>query len=231
MALQVNNLIGFMVRSGSRFPIIVDSYTGNEIGVNVTTNVTMPAAVEAGDLLLVMLQSWNATSTANWFTPAGGWNLTISSLGSGQQRRLGVFYKVADGTEDGATVNFVTNNNAFNAWSVYQIRNYTGTPESSTVVTSTASAPDSGSLSPSWGTKDTLWITQAGMFNATQVPQGAAPSLYEGLLEDFGNSASADRPRHATAHRFLRAASEDPGAWPNSAANWSAHTIGIQGLA
>lgn len=214
--------------SGPRFPVIVDSFVGNEIGANVTTNVTMPAVVNAGDLLIVCLACWNSTTATSYSTPAG-WSVVVQAVGSGQMRRLAVFYKVADGTEDGATVNFVTNNNAFNAWVVYRITNYTGTPEGNTIVTSTSSAPNSDSLTPSWGVRDTLWITVAGTYSAVAAAQ-TVPSGYLGLLQDFAAAAGEDRPRCATAHVFRRAASEDPGAFGVSGDAWGAYTIAVRGL-
>jgi hypothetical protein len=219
----------FVPGQADLFPVIEETITGNEIAINVTTNVTMPATVNAGDLLIVLIACWSSSSALNWTTP-GTWNLIVSAVGSGQMRRLGSFYKIADGTEDGNTVNFVTNQNAFNAWTIYRITGYTGTPEGNTIATSTASAPDSSTLSPSWGSKATLWISHCGSFDTVQTAQANAPSNYVGFVQDFGNSSSQDRPRHASAHRFLRAASEDPGAFGTAVDNWAAYTVAIQGL-
>lgn len=217
----------FVPGQADLFPVIDDSLTGNEIGSNVTTNVTMPAVVNASDLLLVCLSAW--TPSAITYTTPTNWTSLANDIGPGNLRRVAVFYKVAVGNEDGTTVNFVTSANTFNAWVVYRISGYTGTPEATAIATSTSSAPNSTSLSPSWGSKATLWITMAGMHNTTQTAQ-TAPSPYTGLLQNFGNNSSEDRPRTATAHRFLRSSSEDPGAWGASSTNWGAYTIAVRGL-
>ena len=218
----------FFVPSGSRFPVIESTMAANETGVNTATNVTMPATVNAGDLLLVILAGWNSSNAVNWTTPSG-WTLLGSLVGGGTMRRLGVYYKVADGAEDGTSVNWVSSVNAFNAWVVYRITGYSGTPEVSTGTTGTSSAPDSGSLSPSWGTQDTLWISCCGVQNSTSTAQASAPSGYAALTQVAAISSGQDVPRCSSAHRLLRASSEDPGAFGTSGPGWAAYTIAIRG--
>lgn len=63
--------------------------------------VSMPSVVSAGDRLYVVFKATNATTPT---TPAG-WTLLDASISNSD---TSVFYRNADGTEGGTTVNFVT---------------------------------------------------------------------------------------------------------------------------
>ena len=102
---------------------VVTSVTETAFGTDTTDHyVNMPATVNAGDLLIVLFTNdRNETVT----TPAG-WT-ALASDANGQAVRLSVYYKIAAGTEDGTTVNFVTSSTEQAAAQVYRITNWHGT--------------------------------------------------------------------------------------------------------
>src|SRR3546814_2990099 len=59
-------------------------------------------------------------------TPAGWTRLWYASLGNGTTARFAGYAKIADGTEAGATVNFVTDDDANGAAQVHRVDKWSG---------------------------------------------------------------------------------------------------------
>lgn len=142
-------------------PPIRLSITQSAFGTNTTAHlVAMPAAVAAGDLLLMhFVNDGNATVT----TPAG-WTLLNSTL-NGTQVRSGWYYKLAAGTEGGTTVDMVTSVAEHAAAQVHRFQ--AGTFDSAVapaiaVATGTSVSPNPPNLAPAWGVADTYWIAAYG---------------------------------------------------------------------
>ncbi|MCJ7575163.1 MAG: hypothetical protein MUO80_00495, partial [Dehalococcoidia bacterium] len=136
---------------------VVASVTETAFGSDTTGhNVTMPATVNAGDLLIVLFTNdGDATVT----TPSE-WTELASNEADGAVR-LSVYYKIAAGTEGGTTVNFVTSASEQAAAQVYRITDWHGTtpPEISTAATGDGTTPDPSSLNPAgWDVANTLWL-------------------------------------------------------------------------
>jgi len=105
-------------------PGIVASPSGPALADDTTTlfpsettshAVTMPTTVNAGELLLVDIHVGSDDTSKDYaITTPTGWTQVIhttlgySSGGESHRSRVGIFAKVADGTEDGTTVDFVT---------------------------------------------------------------------------------------------------------------------------
>ena len=205
----------------------VASVTETAFGTDATPhNVTMPATVNAGDLLIVLFTNdGNATVT----TP-GGWTQLASNV-SGTEVRLSVYYKKAAGTEGGTTVNFNTSASEQAAAQVYRITDWHGTspPEISTAATGTSTAPDPPSLNPAaWGVADTLWLAVAGQDRGNQ---GAAsyPASYTNGTSTLSNGAGNDNCRTLSGRKALVADSENPGTFTLPASEqWVAFTIAVR---
>ena len=206
---------------------VVASVTETAFGTNTTNhNVTMPATVNAGDLLIVIFTNGgNATVT----TPAG-WT-ELASNTNGVEVRCSVYYKIAAGDEGDTTVNFVTSGAEQAAAQVYRITNWHGTdpPEISTAATNTSTAPDPASLNPAgWDVEDTLWLAVAGQDRGDQSGTTAYPASYTDGISTLSSNGTGSCRTHS-ARRVLAAASEDPGAFtiPTSQA-WVAFTIAVR---
>jgi len=206
---------------------VVASVTETAFGTNTIDHyVDMPATVDAGDLLIVLFTNdGNDTVT----TPTG-WT-ALASNANGIRVRCSVYYKIAAGDEDGTTVNFATSGVEQAAAQVYRITDWHGTtsPEISTAVTGTSTAPDPASLDPAgWDAADTLWIAVAGQDRGNQSGTTAYPASYT----DGTSTLSADSQQSCRIHsarRALVAASEDPGAFTIPVSEqWVAFTIAVR---
>lgn len=98
------------------------STTVTDFGSDATSHAAnLPATVTAGDLLLAVAAF---DSTPSTITTPSGWTRLIDV---GGDPVAGVFAKVADGTEDGGTVNFVTSDAQRGSVHVLRITDWQGT--------------------------------------------------------------------------------------------------------
>jgi hypothetical protein len=203
----------------------VASITETAFGSDTTGhNVTMPAAVNSGDLLIVLFANdGNATVT----TP-GGWIL-LTSNSSSAAVRLSAYYKIAAGTENSTLVNFVTSAAEQAAAQVYRITSWHGTtpPEISSNASS-STTPNPPYLNPSgWDVEETLWIAVAGVDGTPSGGTSYPASYGNGTRTESGGGQSC---MVISANRILTAASEDPGQFTNGdgAKDWVACTIAVR---
>lgn len=98
----------------------VASPAAGQVSTGTTANCTMPATVNAADLLVVHVGVKPETSPPS-STPPAGWNYLAAASGIGGfgttgsdtgKMAAGIYWKIADGTEAGATVNFDVPNGA-----------------------------------------------------------------------------------------------------------------------
>lgn len=184
--------------------------------------VLMPPVVNAGDLLLCFFANDGAatvTTPADWTQL---WSTPASTTG-----RLSGYAKVADGSEDGTTVDFETSAIEAASAQVYRVTNWQGTlagVEDGTPSVDTTTNPDPPSLTPSWDALDTLWFAICGTFSVSVT---AAPADYTNLEEAQSLTGSAGSTV-ASARRELNAVSDDPGIFTAVIANWVAQTVAIQ---
>lgn len=87
----------------------IESTTNTSFGSDTTSHVAnYPASVTAGWLLLI-LASFDGTTTVN--TPAGGYNVVGTGNQGDASISTAVFAKIAAGTEGGGTIDVTTSNN------------------------------------------------------------------------------------------------------------------------
>ena len=206
---------------------VVASVTETAFGTDTTDHyVSMPATVNAGDLLIVLFTNDGGATV----TTPGGWSL-LASDANGTQVRLSVYYKIAAGTESGTTVNFVTSASEQAAAQVYRITNWHGTtpPEISTAATGSGTAPDPASLDPAgWDVANTLWLAVAGQDRGDQSGTTAYPASYTDGISTLSSDGNKSCRTHS-ARRVLAAASEDPGAFTIPVLEqWVAFTIAVR---
>lgn len=200
----------------------IESITPTAFGSNATAHlVAMPATVNSGDVLVCLFGN---DGTATVSTP-GGWSAGFSQDGGGLLRGS-LFFKVADGSEGGTTVDFVTSASERAAALVYRVSGASGLVENGTAVsTGTTASPDPPSLAPSWGAKDTLWLVFLTMNSGFTLT----------LPTNYTNSQTVDSGlgpagcQITSGERELNTASEDPGAFPGGDAGpFVINTIGIE---
>lgn len=196
---------------GGDFPVVEGRSTSTS---PATTShvVTLPAGIVAGDVVAVFI-SLGILTTSTW---PGSWverfddqdtdalSVTIGTL-------------VASGGETSVTVESVEEIEA--AHVAYRISGASGNAEASAKVTGSSVSPDPPSLSPSWGSKKTLWLPVAA----------SAYNAITGGPADYTNfKSSGVEPFIGTAERLLEAASEDPGVFTMSAEAWLAATLAVE---
>lgn len=200
----------------------VSSVTVSVFNTAATSHlVAMPATVSAGDLLVTV-----GSGQAGVFTTPASFTL-LHQTQNGSGAVLGAWYRIADGSEGGTTVDWTTPVNRKGNFHVYRITAWHGTtpPEVGTAATGSSTTPDSPTLTPSWGSADTLWIASEGNSGATTV--SAYPTNYTNGNDDQCTGAGGNSL--GTARRELAASSEDPAAFTISVTNiWVAQTIAIR---
>jgi hypothetical protein len=147
--------------------------------------------------------------------------VAVGAIGEvGEQPELApwvVFAKSADGTEGGTTVSITTPVTTTAAAQVYQIAGWHGTVSSTSIATTTLTTAagttvNPGSLTPGWGTDYTLWMPV--LFGSDDnVLITVYPLNYGYGLDTVTGSAANSGATVGTARRYLRASSEDPGAF------------------
>jgi hypothetical protein len=212
----------------------VDSVTESVFSTNVASHeVAMPATVEEGDLLLVLFSS-DADAASDTVTTPEGWTLIETMIRSNNSVRGSIYAKVADGTEDGTTVNFQTSSIERAAAQVYRIPALTwfgniadGIDSAGVDPGSTTAAPNPPSLSPSWGDEDNLWIVYAAgsVWSAVNsYPSGYSSGMHT-LTTGSGSASASSATLNATGPN------EDPGAFSMAeSANGVVFTIAIRPL-
>jgi hypothetical protein len=218
----------FGVGSGGAYPTRLSTATQG-FGTSATTshNVNMPATVNTGDLLVVTL----ATRSDSSYTTPSGWNLVSGSQDAVVgQVKMATFYRVADGTEGGTAVNFVTASTSTAAASVrrYQAGTFTGTPEAA-VATGGSATPDAPNLTPSWGSTKCDWIVSCAIVQGTAV--SAYPYATDNAFQNSGGTGTT-QVSQATCSTQVDAASLNPGTFSisgGSVRNWVASTVAIRG--
>lgn len=184
--------------------------------------VTMPATVNAGDLLIVLFGSLSRVISA-----PGGWNLLSTAANNYE---LNVYYKIAAGTEGGtspAWTSTIANNTSHQ---VYRITAWHGTtpPEVGTSALGNSANPNPPTLTPSWGSAETLWLAvSSGGYNGSPTISSYPTNYLNGVATVGGGGSQVSLL--GSARRELTATSDDPGTFTTSgAAEWVAQTVAIR---
>lgn len=181
-------------------PILEGSATTNFTGGTAT--FTYPSGVQSGDLIIALLgvdDNFRIQSGG----PSGFTSLTsVLGAGAGEGK---AWYRFASGGESG-NFSFALPGGGVQGGGTATVRisNTTTAPQ-----VATAGGANPPSLTPSWGSADTLWL--AGLIQRFGSITGY-PSGYSGAGTDSA----------ALAWRVNRAASEDPGAFSTSGSDGNA---------
>ncbi len=179
-------------------PVVVEGTTTSASSGTQTHSVSLPSGVASGDLLLAFfLISQGAPDSID--APPSGWT-ELFTMGEASGSACGCFYKVAAGGETAVTVTApAENRNGIHV--SYRLSGAGGTPE----VATNASGIDPPSITPSWGSAETLFIAFAVQKddNLTGIPTNYSNEVRR---EDTGDTTEV-----STARRLLTASSEDPG--------------------
>ena len=199
------------------FPTVGAVNNGTDVASGTSATVQLPASIASGDLLFIFMGSDSNTSTL----AAAGWtnlyNAGVNSHGH-------ALYKIATGAE-GATVAVTWSGNSAAVFYSMKVTTWHGTtpPEKGTLATGNSVSPDCPSLTPSWGSANTLWIAHAGTKGSTQ-DFTVWPTSYTYTQYEIGSNGGL-----AVATRQVAASSQDPSAYTMTPTNnWDAETIAVR---
>lgn len=180
-----------------------------------THNVPMPSTVDPLDGIVVGFYQTGASNLS-----ATGFSEIARGVNTDA---LTVMARVAIGTEDSTSINFLTTSTSFAFAHTYRIDAGTWrevvSSITATVATGTSATPDPPNHAPWQGSNDYLWLTFCGKTSGTIT---AAPTNYTDLL----TNASGDNM--GSARRTNTAASENPGTFGGSTSStWVAITLSV----
>lgn len=211
-----------VLRRAPMFPVVVGADTGN----GTSSSLSLPfVAGEAGDLIVI--SAAGGSSNSRGLNTLSGWEeLWRHGNFNSDLRVFGGWYRLAtDGNSGNVSISATDTVN----WAGVSVRikkgTFRGVPTISSSALGTSSSPNPDSLAaPRDGPH--LWLAVA--CNRSQ-NFSASPSNYS-TLGTGDNGGGANDPAVRIARRFLRAASEDPGAFSLSgSANWGARTVCVPG--
>lgn len=205
------------------FPQIAAQNTYVSGSTKVTTHpVDLPASISSGDLLLLFLTVVDFGGVFAITTPSG-WTKLYEVYNGSRFNRGAAYYKVASGSE-GSTVNVVLNQNGRMAAATLRVTGHNSVVEAAP--TNQANNGNPPSLSPSWGSADTLWL--AGIHEvATNNP--GAPSGFTDQF--FVNDTAAGSDQNGLVdgnYREYTSSTLDPGVMSSGQSNTTGWTIAIQ---
>ena len=206
----------------------VESITETGFATATTAHlVDFPATVNAGDLMILIAASDNATIQT---TPAG-WTL-LDKRTPNNQVYGGVYALDAAGTEDGGTIDVVTAAAEEMSAHMYRITGWKGSiatdVDISTFVEEATGtdAPNPASVTAGGGSDDNLWIVAVCSGDDDESVQTYSTNYGNGVSVSSGSVTASAQPRSHSCRRELTAASDDADAWLlTGAEQWLAWTI------
>lgn len=152
---MIINPYRYVSGGGGAFPTYIESVPTVNATSGTSHSADMPATVNAGDLLLLLLANNNGAAS---LPTISGWT---SFYNDSQAPRLRMYYKVAAGTEGGTTLSITTAGSVMTVALVVRIA--AGTYQTAPQVTANKISVSTTSfnppnLAPSWGSADTLWM-------------------------------------------------------------------------
>ncbi len=191
----------------------VRSTSSGALANNASPQITLPATIESGDLILVFY-SVDADRALTWDNSSHGvWTQEYGDTGNGFLGSY-LYAKVADGTEDGGTLTLTLAVADQSKYVCHAIQDWYGTLadglDSLLGSGGSTSTPNPPSLNPTpWGTEDTLWFATVHADNNTAV--SVWPTNY--TSNQVEPNAGLGAITLATASRTAEVESEDPGAY------------------
>lgn len=232
---------------GAYTPFLIDAPVATGIATAATAHaVNMPATVNAGDLLIVTLSLyWLATNPAGAITTPAGWTLPTgakddSNLASPGSLTCVTYVKSADGTEDGGTVDFVTDSNAVAAAYCTRIEAGTWSGTIADIEVSAAvgagdtlerSSHDNPAVTPSWGGAGVRWLAMPNVcFADDDQAVDSIPPLYGAVVSKISGAGANAGTTNMFAWKQVIGTTEDPGSFsPVTSEYHVGHTIAIKG--
>ncbi len=229
-------ILFFIIFVGSQclaaFPSVSDITEDKDSSDELTHVISMPATVDVGDLLLLLI----CMNTSTTITTPSGWTELFLNAYDGNGEGI-VYGKDAIGNEDGTTVDVVHTvgvDAGSHAAQTYRIAasswggDLATDVDVGTVATGTSDSPDPPSVSAGWGSADNLFIEVVCATDDDATASSYSTSYSNGVDSISGAGVNAGQTA-ASARRELAASSDDPGtATLSESEAWMANTIVIE---
>ena len=205
------------------FPTLRSSKLSVETSDVTTHDITLPATIENGDLLLVV----SAQDGNSWASFPGGWtellNVDHGLLG------FAVYAKVADGTEDASVIQPTTGPLQQSSHIAIAVQAWGGSINDveGTFNTGTSTTPDPPShTASSGGTADRMWIAIGGADEGNNSAFSAYPYADNNLTQGSANDTGV---AVALCSDELTGVTQNPGTFTIGQSQlWGAGTISIE---
>lgn len=219
------------------FPAVDNLVTQAFSSSGSVRTVNIPATINSGDLLLVLLSSHYSDSTVATSSAPAGWtevfdigDVDLSASPDGYNNAA-LYARSSDGTE--TTVDITNSESSSSAVAiVYTISAWSGTiadvefNNTSHIEGVTSINPPS--LTASWGSDDNLWIAYATAWDDSVTFNGF-PSGYSGNVQVGSAAGSNLSCEAASSYLGVTTATEDPGAFTlASSESGFGHTIVVK---
>ncbi len=200
---------------------ITDRDGGNNTS-DVTSHIfTLPGNIVSGNLLLMFATYDPPAGTITW---PGGWT-QVYSFGTGDFGTGQLYKRTADGTE-GTTITVTTGTAASSVHTSYRVTATSLTVEAATFTGTNTAIPDPPNLTPTWGTKDTLWFAVTQYGSGTRFVDVYPTNYTNGRNDNWDDSGGVGQ---GTAIRQLNATSENPGIFTlNQNWEWLSATVAVE---
>lgn len=192
-------------------------------------SVTMPATVNAGDLLLVAIAATTVDGDVEqWVVPEGWVRLDAKPLlksGVEDTHDTRVFARLADGTEDNTPYTFATDDGSGTVGCaiahVHRITGWFGTIEQGVAISGFATGDDPPPVFTPWGLAPTLFLVfrfgaQGPSGAVSAVPPTRWPPGYHDNLSSVLTNVNGNVVHVGSARRVDQALVEDPASFASS---------------
>ena len=205
------------------FPSVISTGYSEETANVSSHDVVLPATFYADSLLLLHI-AMDGNRTLSGFPT--GW-VELDWTGYSTVVRGGWYYKIADGTETDFAYTSSGVDRSTNRCFAIQGWHGTTPPEEAHGVHATTTTPDPPSLSPSWGSADTLWFVSFAADNGTNAATAYPTNYSDNQFTD--NTTSTAGVSMAVASREVATATEDPGSFTKTGGQEVVfHTVAVR---
>jgi len=213
------------------FPVI-EGTAITENGLASTHAINLPSGIVAGETLLAFVRT-NGTSTPQ--TWPAGWVELFTDASDGSNDVTALRYRKADGTEGATFTVTLTGSTQLVGltWRISGAEDPTVIPpEFATIAVGTDLFPDPGTLTPSAGAKNYLWLAMMGVDRPQTSPPVAFPSGFDlsQIAAARDTELSGASVRIAAAGKNENTASQNPGPFTvdePALAGWTATTVAV----
>jgi len=168
-------------------PAVVSKVSGSTSTETLIQKIILPGNIQNGNMLFIAF-SLRGQPTITWDNSTAGVFTNLFSRTEGSLASVYGYWKIANGTESSATLSIVTSISVGATWAIFAINNHNSAIEATLTGTSNGLTCSPVGLTPTWGSKDVLWIS--GLAIPTNTTVNIAPTGYSSTYTVVGIGTS-----------------------------------------